>query len=132
LPRRPKTPTELRTFGLVMAGALGVFGAIALWRGRAVGPWLVGAAVLLLACGLLLPRALQPIERVWMKVGEVLGMVMTTVILTLTFCLVMTPLGVSMRLFGKDTLGRRFDRRRSSYWVAVEPGGPGSRPDKPF
>jgi hypothetical protein len=67
-----------------------------------------------------------------MKIARALGVVMTTIILTLTFFLVMTPMGLLLRLMGKDLLGMRGDPAIASYWTPVEEDGPCSRPDKPY
>lgn len=132
--RKQKTETQrLRSFGLVMAVALGIFGSLAVfWRGHAWGEylWYAGGAFLLL--GLLAPRLLAPIERVWMAFAVVLGTVMTTIILTLTFFVVMTPMGLLLRLTGKDLLGLEGDPEIDSYWVPVDADGPASRPDQPY
>lgn len=124
---------KLREFAAVMTVALGLFGsAIYLWRGHAWGQYLWWAAGVFLVLGLVAPRALRPIERVWMAFAHVLGIVMTTIILTLTFYLVMTPIGLLLRAMGKDLLGRSPDPEAASYWVPAEPDGPGTRPDKPY
>ena len=67
-----------------------------------------------------------------MKLAHVLSIVMTSVLLTLTYYLVMTPMGFLMKLLGKDPMERKFDRGKESYWIAIDPDGPASRPDKPF
>ena len=60
------------------------------------------------------------------------AVVMTTVILVLTFVLAILPAGLLQRLFRRDMLGLKFDAKRDSYWAPVEPDGPWSRPDKPY
>ena len=115
-----------------MAVALGALGAIALWRGRPIAPVLLGAAAVFAAAGLVVPRLLAPVERAWMWFAEVLAAVMTRVILTLTFILVITPVGLVRRLLGFDSLGLRPDRTSTTYWTAVETDGPCSRPDTPY
>ena len=127
-----KTNKELREFGLVMAAAFLVIGALFLWREKAVWPYLFGLSGFFLAFGLIFPRALGPIEWAWMKLAHVLGTVMTVVLLTLTFYLVITPLGLVARLFGKDSLAVRPKSARATYWIRVERDGPASRPDKPY
>jgi len=67
-----------------------------------------------------------------MAIARVLQTVMTALILTLTFFLVMTPIGLLVRLTGKDLLGLKGDPEIESYWVPVEHDGPASRPDKPY
>lgn len=82
--------------------------------------------------GLVYPRALRPVEYVWMKLAMVLNYVMTRVILTLAFFLAITPTGLLVRLFKKDLLSLTIDPQQQSYWVRVEPGGSQDRPEKPY
>lgn len=123
---------RLRKFGIVMAVAFAVLGSLLLWRQRPAGPFLLCVGAAFLVAGLILPPVLAPIERAWMALARVLQVVMTTLILTLTFFVVMTPMGFLLRLSGKDLLDMRRDPDAESYWVPVEPDGPGSRPDKPY
>lgn len=115
-----------------MTVAFGLLGALLWWRDRAAAPYMLGLAAFFAVPALVWPRFLGPVERVWMAFANLLSAVMTRVILTLTFFIVITPMGLIMRLFGKDLLGLRPDRTAASYWVPVEPDGPASRPDKPF
>lgn len=131
--KKKQTETQrLRKFGLVMAVAFALFGALLLWRGREWAMWLEYVAAAFLVLGLLVPRALKVVETPWMKLAHLLGVVMTTLILTLTFFLVMTPMGLLLRAMGKDLLGMKGDPSLPTYWVPVEPDGPCSRPDKPY
>ena len=128
----PRTNRDLRKFCITMACALAVFGALFLWREKPVWPWLFGVSGFFLFFGLLLPQVLKPIEWAWMKMAHFMGQIMTRVILTLSFYLVITPLGLIRRLLGKDQLNLKFDKNASSYWIPVDPDGPVSRPDKPY
>lgn len=126
---RPRTPADLRKFGLVMAGAFATVGGVLLWRERAAWPVPFALSAAFLLVGLAAPRALRGVERVWMRVGERLSVVSTFVLLTLTFILALTPLGLLSRLARRDRL--RLRRREASYWVPVDPG-PAQRPDRPY
>ena len=131
--RKQQTETQrLRKFGFVMAVAFGIFGALFLWRDKPWGIYTLYAAAAFLGLGLVAPRLLAPIEKAWMALARVLQTVMTALILTLTFFLVMTPMGLLVRLTGKDLLGMKGDPEIESYWVPVEQDGPASRPDKPY
>jgi hypothetical protein len=133
MPRiKAKSNRDLRKFGLLMGGALLIIGCVLIWRERWTGPYVIILSAFFLCAGLLFPRVLAPIERIWMAFARVLGAVMTFAILSLTFFLIITPMGFILRLFGKDLLQRKFDSRKQSYWIAVEPDGPCSRPDKPY
>jgi len=129
---KPKTAAELRRFGLLMAAPLMIIGVLLVWKGRVLGPYVVVLAALFLIVGLAAPKLLRPIERVWMAFARLMSVVMTHVLLTLTFFLVIAPFGTVLRLLGKDILQRRFDPQKQSYWTPVEPDGPCSRPEKPY
>jgi hypothetical protein len=130
--RTIKTAGELRKFGVIMAIPLAIIGILMLWRGRFPGPYVISLAALFLVSGLVFPNLLRPVERFWMAFARVLSIIMTHVLLTLTFFLIITPFGWLLRMMGKDILQKRFDRTTSSYWVPVEPDGPSNRPDKPY
>lgn len=131
-----KDGPDLRKFGRVIAGALGVVAAIIFWRsGWTQTPWVERfgiAAAAFLALSIVWPKALAPIEWAWMKLAMVLNYVMTRVLLTLVFFLAVTPVGLIFKLFKKDPLDRSFDRSKGTYWVDPEQDGPWTRPEKPY
>jgi hypothetical protein len=115
---------EIRNFGLLFA-ALGVFaGAFMVWKENH-NFWIAfGLAGIFLLTGLLLPRLLGPFYRVWMRFAGLLAWVNTRVLLTVFFFVVLTPIALMMKLFGKDLLNQKFDRSAQSYWVKRT--GPGT------
>ena len=129
---KKKSAKELRKFGLVMTVPLVIIGALLIWKGRPAAPYFLGAAGFFFITGLLIPKVLTPIEIAWMALAKVLSIVVTNILLTLTFFLVITPIGLLMRLLGKDLLKLKFPGNLKSYWIKVEADGPGSRPDKPY
>jgi len=129
---RSKSISELRRFGLLMAVPLMIIGALLVWKERFLGPYVIVLAALFLITGLVTPKLLKPVERIWMAFARVLSVIMTHVLLTLTFFLVITPVGIVLRLIGRDVLQRRFEPEKRSYWTPVEPDGPCSRPEKPY
>jgi hypothetical protein len=131
-PTQQTDTQRLRRFGIVMAVFFGLFGALFVWRGRAWGEPTLYVAGAFLVLGLLAPRILGPIEKAWMAFAGVLQLIMTTIILTLTFFLVITPMGLLLRLTGKDLLGLEGDPEIKTYWVPVDKDGAASRHDKPY
>ena len=116
---------EIRKFTLVIAIALGVIGSIVYYKSGnfdVVG-WLWGIALLLLILGFILPSILRPIYRLWMLLAYFIGGVVCRVILTVLFYVVLTPTGLVLKLFGKDVLDKKFDKRRGSYWVKKDLSG---------
>lgn len=111
-------PKDLRKFGLLVGA---VFFLIGLWlrfRGKPAHPWFwtPGAALILL--GVVWPRALRQVYLAWMTLAMALGYVVSHIILTVFFFLVITPIGLLARLAGKDFLGLKLDRDATSYWIA--------------
>ena len=111
----------LRSFGWVVGGVLLIIAAVVFWRNdwtfTTAAYVLGGIGGALVVLGLTAPVILKPIYRVWMALAVVLGFVMTRVILTLVYYLVMTPIGLIMRLVGKDPMHRRIDAGAASYWI---------------
>ena len=129
---RPKTKSELRKFGLTIGIAFAVLGGLLFWRDKSFWIYLEFVAAAFILGGLFLPQVLRPVEHIWMKAARVMGIVMTNVILTLAYFLVVSPMALIMKLFGRDPMSRTFDRSASSYWIPVDPDGPTGRPDKPY
>jgi predicted membrane metal-binding protein len=116
-----------RSFGFVFAA---VFALIALWplMSRAgIRWWPAILAVLFLLLALFLPAVLAPLNTVWTRLGVLLGKIVSPIALGVVFFLVITPLGLLMRLAGKDPLRLKFARTDASYWIRREPPGP--KPD---
>ena len=131
-PPATRTSGSLRKFGFIMAVAFGLIGGLLLWRGRDWATWLLRIAAAFALLATVVPRALAPVERGWLWVGERIGGVVTIVLLTVVFFVVITPIGVLKRLVSGDTMGLRLDPKATTYWVPVEPDGPATRPDRPF
>lgn len=128
-----KTVRELRKFAAIMTVIPGLFAALAWYRNRELVSAIVGGiSCFFLLAGVVAPRALAPVERAWLWLGESIGKVVTPIILILAYMLVITPMGILVRLLGKDLLDLRIDRSSQSYWREVEKDGPGTRPFLPY
>ena len=109
---------ELRTFGLCALAFLALAGWIVFRRSGSVpvGASVAGVGLLLAGLGLTVPQALRPVWVVLMVVNYPIGWVITHVVMAIIFYLVVTPVGVIMRLTGRDPMERAFDRSAKSYW----------------
>ena len=120
------TRRTLTSFALIVGGALLLIAAYQWRRGAPQWVWVtllsIVAALLLAAAAA--PSLLRPVYRGWMRLGEALAWVNTRILLTLIFFLVVTPIGLLMRLFGRSPIATT---RSDSYWTDVEPHSYGDR-----
>jgi hypothetical protein len=113
---------QLRSFGLTVGS---IFALISVWpvvwRGQPPRLWslILGGVLLLLA--LVWPHSLAQVYRLWMTVGEMLGWINTRILLGLLFYGMFTPLGLLMRLRGKDPMRRTLAPEADTYRVVRQP-----------
>lgn len=109
---------DLRIFGLIWAAICFGIGFYPAVHGKdlPILPLALGFVFLLIS--LYFPKALILFYIVWVKLGEAIGYFVSKVILVLVFYLIVTPIGMLMRLFGKDLLNKKMNRKWDSYWIA--------------
>lgn len=108
---------DLRKFGVTVGAGFIFLGVLLLLQHRSSYVAFCGVGALLTAFGVIWPRALKHVYIAWMALAFTLGFVMSNVILTLFFFLFVTPIGLLARLFQKDFLARKWDKRAASYWI---------------
>jgi len=113
-----------RSFGIVFATVFAVIGLLPLYSGSSVRLWSLFASTAFLLFGLFLPSVLAPLNRAWSWFGLQLHRIVSPIILGVMFFLVVTPIGLAMRAFGKNPLHLKFERQSSSYWIDRAPPGP--------
>jgi hypothetical protein len=115
---------ELRQFALlflVFAVGFGTYVHFFKDWSPLVAQLLWGAGVLVGLGGLLFPPLARPVYIAMMALALPIGMVVSTVLMTLIYYLVLTPIGLVMRLVGYDPLRRGLDPAASSYWIKRTP-----------
>ena len=119
---------EIRRFGLIAFLFFGCLCALGLWRQKLIITSLFGVLSFLGLGFLLFPRPLMPIYKGWVKIANFIGKIITTIILTLAYYLVITPSALVKRVFGGRPLPIRPDKNIDSYWVPRdEPSQPKER-----
>ena len=108
---------ELRNFGLLTGAIVAVlFGLLLPWiRSHSLPsiPWIIAAIFWFLA--LLVPRGLNPVYQIWMRIGFVLGWINTRIILGIIFYGLVTPMGLILRFFNQDPMARKFEDNLQTY-----------------
>ena len=116
------TTKTLRQFGLMVGGVFLLIGLWPfVWRQEAVRVWAVVPGSLLAVAGLIVPGVLKHVYQGWMWVGHVMGWVNTRIILGVLFYGVVTPMGLVMKLTGRDPMRREFEPDAQTYRVIRQP-----------
>ena len=111
-----------RTFGLVMAGALALLALINGWHHGRLWPGELTVAVLFLSAAWLRPPLLNPLNRLWMKLGLLLHRIVNPIVMGLLFYGTIWPTGLVMRMRGRDLLRLKHEPDADTYWIARPPG----------
>jgi hypothetical protein len=113
----PHDVKQSRKFGYTVAGALLVLSLFNIFTKHKHNWWgAFSVAIILLQFALTKPALLNPLRLIWDKIGHVLGIINTYILLTVFYFLILTPLGLIMRLFGKDILKIKWVRNKDTYW----------------
>jgi len=110
----------LKKFGMTMAMAFLVIAVVVFLRQRHAPLSLLIISGSFFVLGATAPAILKPVYAFWMKSALVLSWINTRIILFILFYLVLTPIGLIMRLFGKDVLDFKIEKGRDSYWQKKE------------
>jgi hypothetical protein len=123
------SPRDLNWFGVLFAAFLGLVGLVA-WRrtgSERAALVLLGIGVVVAGIYYAIPGLRRPIYLAWMYVAFPIGLVVSYALLAFVYLVVFTPMGLLLRLLGRDPLQRNLDSARTTYWVEHPTGGDPSR-----
>lgn len=112
------TKSDLRTFGFIMGGMIAfMFGLVIPWlfssENWPIWPYIVMAIFFILAVAV--PEVLRPVNHFWLKVGNVLGFINSRIILGAMFYLMIFPIGMILKVLGKDSMQRKLEANAVTY-----------------
>jgi len=118
-----------RSFGIVFFVVFLLIALYPLSYDGEIRLWSLIISVIFLILGLLDSKILAPLNKIWFKFGILLGKIVSPLIMGIIFFLVVTPIGLIMRLLGKDVLNLKYNKNKS-YWI--EKNGPKSKMKNQF
>ncbi len=118
-----------RSFGIVFFVVFILVALYPLIYSGEIRIWSIVLSLIFLTLGLLNSKILTPLNKIWFKFGIILGKIISPIIMGVIFFLVVTPIGLLMRLLGKDLLNLKYNKNRS-YWI--EKNGPKSKMKNQF
>ena len=118
-----------RSFGIVFFLVFLLISIYPLTNNESIRIWSLVISLIFLGLGILNSNLLSPLNKLWFKFGILLGKVISPIIMGIIFFLVVTPIGIIMRLIGKDVLKLKYSDYKS-YWI--EKTGPKSKMKNQF
>ena len=118
-----------RSFGIVFSIVFLLIALYPLIHSEEIRFWSIIISLIFLVLGLLKSKILAPLNKLWFKFGIFLGKIISPLIMGIIFFLVVTPIGILMRLLGKDLLNLKYNKNKS-YWI--EKNGPKSKMKNQF
>ena len=106
-----------RNFGLIFALVFSVIGIFSYFNGVLFWFWFFAVAIAFLLISLIVPVLLKPFNFLWFKLGIMLQKIVSPIVLATLFFFFLTPIAVSMRIFGKCFLDMKFNSNASTYWI---------------
>ena len=118
-----------RSFGIVFFIFFLIVSLYPIINNESLRVWSLIISLVFLFLALINSRILTPLNKIWFKIGIILGKIVSPVIMGIIFFLVVTPTGLIMKLFGKDLLNLKYNNK-NSYWI--EKLGPKSKMKNQF
>ena len=118
-----------RSFGIVFFIVFLLIALYPLTYSQDIRIWSVIISIIFLVLGLFNSKILTPLNKLWFKFGIFLGKIISPIIMGIIFFLVVTPIGLLMRLLGKDLINLKYNNNKS-YWI--EKNGPKSKMKNQF
>ena len=112
-----KSQSSNRSFGILF---FIVFVVLSLWplkNGDNLNFYFLIASGIFLILGIFNSKFLTPLNKIWIKFGEILGLIIAPIVMSLVYFVILTPVSLIIRLFGKDLLGLKFLKEKETYWI---------------
>jgi len=112
-----KSQSSNKSFGLLFFVVFLILGLWPLKNGESLNLYFITVSVVFLILGLLNSKFLSPLNKSWIKLGEILGFIIAPIVMALVYFVILTPVSIIVRVFGKDLLGLKFLKKKDTYWI---------------
>jgi len=112
-----KSQSTNKSFGILFFIFFLIFGLWPLKNGENLNYYFIIFSGIFLLLGLLNSKLLSPLNKIWIKFGEILGIIIAPIIMALVYFAILTPVSLVIRVFGKDLLGLKFINKQQTYWI---------------
>ena len=112
-----KSKSSNRSFGLLFFIVFLILGLWPLKSGENLNFYFLAISLIFLILGLINSKLLSPFNKFWIKLGVILGNIIAPIVMALVYFVILTPVSLIVRLFGKDLLALRFFKKKETYWI---------------
>lgn len=106
-----------RSFGILFFIFFLIIGLYPMYNGDSPNIFFLILSLPFLILGLLNSKILTPFNRVWIKLGEILALIIAPLTMALVYFIFLTPISLIVRLFGKDLLSLNSNKKLETYWI---------------
>ena len=114
-----KSINSNKSFGILFFVVFFLYGIWPILSSNEIRIWSLSMGIIFLILGLLNSKLLTPFYNIWIKLGTLLGRIVSPIVMFLVYFVFITPLAVIVRLLGKDLLRKKFNKS-PSYWIKRE------------
>ena len=111
-----KTKSTNKSFGLLFFIVFLILGLWPLKNGESFNYYFILISLIFLILGIINSSLLTPLNRLWVKFGEILGLIIAPIVMAIVYFIILTPISLIVRLLGKDLIGMKFSNDIKSYW----------------
>ena len=112
-----KSQSSNKSFGLLFFIIFLILGLWPLKNGENINFFFITVSVIFLLLGLINSKLLSPLNKLWIKFGEILGTIIAPLVMALVYFVILTPVSFIVRISGKDLLGLKFLKEKETYWI---------------
>ena len=112
-----KSQSSNKSFGLLFFVVFLIIGLWPLKNGENLNFYFIATSIIFLVLGLINSKLLTPLNKSWIKLGEILGIIIAPIVMALVYFVILTPVSLIVRMFGKDLLSLKLLKEKETYWI---------------
>ena len=106
-----------KSFGILFFIVFLIIGLWPLFFSEKIRLWSLIVSISFLLIAFIKPSLLSTLNKIWIKIGYLLGKLIAPIVMAIVYFIILTPISLIVRIFGKDLLGVNFSKKVNSYWI---------------
>ena len=106
-----------RSFGILFFIVFLILGLYPTLKGNSPNIYLISISIPFIILGIINSKILTPLSNAWIKLGEILGIIIAPIVMASIYFFILTPISLIVRIFGKDLLSIKFNKQVNTYWI---------------